>query len=97
MQLVSLITLETFMLAFISVMVGFLLVLPIIYWSSEVCMLLPEPVDMSGMEFQNLKGELSAKVFYIPMAFILATAVLISIPPGFRAARILPKDAMGSH
>jgi putative ABC transport system permease protein len=97
MQLVRLITLETFMLAFISVMVGFLLVLPIIYWSSEVGMLLPEPVDMSGMEFQNLKGELSAKVFYIPMAFILATAVLISIPPGFRAARILPKDAMGSH
>jgi len=97
MQLVRLITLETFMLAFISVMVGFVLVLPIIYWSSEVGMLLPEPVDMSGMEFQNLKGELSAKVFYIPMAFILATAVLISIPPGFRAARILPKDAMGSH
>jgi len=97
MQLVRLITLETFMLAFISVMVGFLLVLPIIYWSSEVGMLLPEPVDMSGMEFQNLKGELSAKVFYIPMAFILATAVLISIPPGLRAARILPKDAMGSH
>ncbi|MDA0273569.1 MAG: ABC transporter permease, partial [Proteobacteria bacterium] len=96
-QLVRLITLETFMLAFISVMVGFLLVLPIVYWSSEVGMLLPEPVDMSGMEFQNLKGELSAKVFYIPMAFILSTAVLISIPPGFRAARILPKDAMGSH
>jgi putative ABC transport system permease protein len=97
MQLIRLITLETFLLAFISVMVGFLLVLPIIYWSAEVGMLLPEPIDMSGMEFQHLKGELSAHVFWIPMAFILATAVLISIPPGIRAARILPKDAMGRH
>lgn len=97
MQLVRLITLETFMLAFISTMLGFILVAPIIYWSSAVGMLLPEPVDMSGMKFQNLRGELSAQVFWLPMAFILATAVLISIPPGIRAARILPKDAMGGH
>lgn len=97
MQLVRLITLETFMLAFISVMVGLLLILPIIYWSAEVGMLLPAPIDMSGMEFQHLKGEFSPRVFWLPMAFILATAVLVSIPPGFRAARILPKNAMGSH
>jgi ABC-type lipoprotein release transport system permease subunit len=97
MQIVRLVTLETFLLAFISIMVGFLLVAPVIYWSSEVGMLLPEPVDMSGMKFQNLRGELSARVFWLPMAFILATAVLVSIPPGIRAARILPKDAMGRH
>jgi ABC-type lipoprotein release transport system permease subunit len=97
MQLVRLITLETFILAFISVILGFLLILPIIYWSAEVGMVLPEPIDMSGIKFQHLKGEMSARIFWIPMAFILATAVLISIPPGLRAARILPKEAMGSH
>jgi ABC-type antimicrobial peptide transport system permease subunit len=97
MQLVRLITLETFILAFISVMVGFLLILPIIYWSAEVGILLPEPIDMSGVKFQHMKGEMSARVFWIPMVFMLATAVLISVPPGFRAARILPKEAMGSH
>ena len=97
MQLVRLISLETFILAFISVMVGFLLVLPIIYWSAEVGMLLPEPIDMGGVKFQHMKGEMSARIFWIPMAFMLATAVLISLPPGFRAARILPKEAMGSH
>jgi putative ABC transport system permease protein len=97
MQLVRLITLETFLLAFISVILGFLLILPIIYWSAEVGMLLPEPIDMGGITFQHLRGEMSARIFWIPMAFILATAVLISIPPGLRAARILPKEAMGSH
>ena len=97
MQLVRLISLETFILAFISVMVGFLLILPIIYWSAEVGMLLPEPIDMGGVKFQHMKGEMSARIFWIPTAFMLATAVLISLPPGFRAARILPKEAMGSH
>ena len=97
MQLVRLISLETFILAFISVMVGFLLVLPIIYWSAEVGLLMPAPIDMGGIVFQYIKGEMSARVFWIPMAFILGTAVLISIPPGLRAARILPKEAMGSH
>jgi len=97
MQLVRLISLETFILAFISVMVGFLLILPFIYWFAEVGMLMPAPIDMGGIEFQHMKGEMSARVFWIPMAFILGTAVLISIPPGLRAARILPKEAMGSH
>ena len=97
MQLVRLISLETFILAFISVMVGFLLILPFVYWFAEVGMLMPAPIDMGGIKFQHMKGEMSARVFWIPMAFILGTAVLISIPPGFRAARILPKEAMGSH
>ena len=97
MQLVRLITLETFVLAFTSVMVGLLLVLPIIYWSSEVGLLLPEPVDMGGIQFNEIKGEMSFRVFWMPMIFILATAVLVSIPPGLRAAKIQPKLAMGSN
>jgi putative ABC transport system permease protein len=97
MQLVRLITLETFILAFISVMVGFLLILPIIYWSAEVGMLLPEPIDVGGVKFHHLRGAMSVRIFWIPMVFMLATAVIISLPPGFRAARILPKEAMGSH
>jgi ABC-type antimicrobial peptide transport system permease subunit len=44
-----------------------------------------------------MKGEFSLRVFLIPMGFILGTALLIAIPPGLRAARILPRDALGSH
>lgn len=96
-QLIRLITLETLLLALMSVSIGVVLVLPIIYWFSEFGILIPEPVDMSGIEFQHLRGEFSSGVFLLPMAFILITAIIISIPPGLRAARILPKDAMGSH
>lgn len=96
-SLVRLITLETSMLAMASVLVGLVLITPYIYWVTEVGFLIPEPIDMSGIEFQHLKGEFSLRVFLLPMAFILATAILISIPPGIRAARILPKEALGSH
>jgi ABC-type lipoprotein release transport system permease subunit len=96
-QLVRLITLETFILGCMSVTAGLILVMPLIYWFTEVGLLIPEPIDMSGMEFQHMKGEFSIRVFLAPMLFILTTAVLISIPPGLRAARILPRDAMGSH
>lgn len=97
MSLIRLITLETIMLSAISVLVGLVLVMPVIYWFSQVGIVIPEPIDMSGIEFQQLKGEFSVRAFAFPMLFIFITATLISIPPGLRAARILPRDAMGSH
>ncbi|MFT7218484.1 MAG: putative ABC transport system permease protein [Candidatus Azotimanducaceae bacterium] len=97
MSLIRLITLETIMLSAISVLVGLVLVLPVIYWFSEVGIVIPDPIDMSGIEFQQLKGEFSVRAFAFPMLFIFITATLISIPPGLRAAKILPRDAMGSH
>lgn len=97
MSLIRLITIETIMLSAISVLVGLVLVIPVIYWFSQVGIVIPEPIDMSGIEFQQLKGEFSVRAFAFPMLFIFITATLISIPPGLRAARILPRDAMGSH
>lgn len=96
-QLVRLITLETLILALMSVSLGLVLILPVIYWLTSVGFLIPEPIDMSGITFQHMKGEFSLRVFFIPLFFVLLTAALVSIPPGLRAARILPKQALGSH
>lgn len=96
-RLVTLIVLETMMLAGASIALGLVLVTPFIIWFTEVGMLIPEPIEMSGMVFQHMKGEFSARVFLIPMGFIFLTALLIAIPPGLRAAHILPRDALGSH
>ncbi len=97
LALVRLILLETVMLTLISVCIGVVLILPIIWWFTEVGLLLPGPIDMGGVEFDHMKGEISAFILLVPLGFILATAALISIPPGIRAARILPRDALGSH
>ncbi|MBO6557432.1 MAG: ABC transporter permease [Pseudomonadales bacterium] len=96
-SLIRLITLETSILATISVLLGMVLIAPMVYWLSQVGFLVPEPIDMGGIEFQHMTGEFSLQVFLTPMMFMLATAILISIPPGIRAARILPKEAMGAH
>ena len=96
-ELVKLILLETVLLASLSVIIGLALVFPIVLWFTEVGLLIPEPIDMGGVTFQHMKGEFSAAIFLLPMAFILATAALISIPPGIRAARILPRDALGAY
>ncbi len=96
-QLIRLIFLETIMLAGISVAVGFVLILPVVIWFTEVGLQLDMAVDMGGVVFDTMKGEMSTYVFFMPMGFMLLTAALISIPPGLRAARILPRVALGSH
>ena len=94
--LVRLILLETLMLASISVAIGLVLILPVILWLTATGIAMP-PVDIGGVMFETMKGEFSAYVFFVPMAFVLATATLISLPPGLRAARILPRNALGCH
>jgi ABC-type lipoprotein release transport system permease subunit len=95
--IITMIFLETNMLAGISVAMGFVISIPIILWFTHVGILLPEPVDMGGIQFQYMTGEFSLFVFSLPTALILGFSALVSIPPGIRAARILPRDALGSH
>lgn len=96
-ELVKLIFIETVMLASISISVGLALILPVIVWFAEVGIKLDISVDMGGVVFDTMKGDLSAYVVFMPMGFMLLTAALISLPPGLRAARILPRVALGSH
>ena len=96
-ELVKLIFIETVMLASISISVGLALILPVIVWFTEVGIKLDISVDMGGVVFDTMKGDLSAYVVFMPMGFMLLTAALISLPPGLRAARILPRVALGSH
>ncbi len=93
----SLITLETVTLSIISIAIGFVLSLPLIAWFSEYGISLSEPVDLGGIAFDSLKGEMSLFVFGTPMLLILGFAIAVSIPPGIRAAGIAPTKAMGSH
>jgi ABC-type lipoprotein release transport system permease subunit len=96
-DLVRLIFLETIMLTGMSVFVGFLLIFPVIYWFAEVGMSMGVAIEIGGVEFDTMTGEISSYVLFVPMAFILSTAALISIPPGLRAAKIMPRLALGSH
>lgn len=96
-EIIKMIFLETTFLAGISIAIGVVLSIPLIHWFTSVGILLPEPIDMGGIEFQHMKGEFSLYVFAAPAALIFGFAALVSLPPGLRASRILPRDALGSH
>ncbi|MFP6808776.1 MAG: ABC transporter permease [Pseudomonadales bacterium] len=96
-EIVKMVFLETTFLSSISIAIGFICSLPLIIWFNSVGILLPEPIDMGGIEFQHMKGEFSLLVFAAPAILILGFAAAVSLPPGIRASRILPRDALGSH
>lgn len=96
-ELIKMVLLETVMLSGISIALGAILITPVLIWLSTTGFEMPEPIDMGGVAFQHMKGDFAPYVYLYPMAFMLMTAILISIPPGVRAARILPRDALGAH
>ena len=95
--ILTLVTLETTLLASMSVAVSVLVSLPIMYWFATVGFSLAEPIDVGGIAFSAFRGEVSVYVFGIPILLLLGFAILVSIPPGLRAAKIAPTRAMSSH
>ena len=76
--LVNLIFTETILLTLLSLLLGILVAMPLIVWFSEVGYMYPEPMDMGGIEFQHLKGELSFKVLFVPMGIVFLFATVTS-------------------
>jgi len=94
--ILSLVTIETTMLAALSVVAALFLTLPLTYWLAHVGFELSEPLDVGGIMFSAYRGEMSWFVFGVPFLLLVFFAFVISIPPGIRAARILPTQAMRS-
>ena len=92
--LVNLIFSETIMLTLLSLLLGILVAMPLIVWFSEVGYMYPEPMDMGGIEFQHLKGELSSTVLFVPMGIVFLFATVTSALQALRAGRLTPVDAL---
>lgn len=97
LHITRMIFLENFILSSMSCVLGFALALPLVYWLSSIGISLPEPVEVGGISMSHLKGELSARIFTTPLLLIVITALIVCIPPGLRAARVSPIQALGSH
>ena len=86
---------ETILLTLLSLLLGILVALPLILWFSEVGYMYPEPMDLGGIEFQHLKGELSLQVLFLPMGIVFLFATFTSALPALRAGRLTTVDALG--
>ena len=56
----------------------------------------PEPVTIAGLTVTTLRAEFVPIVYWKSFLLVMATALLVSLPPAFRAARIKPVDALRS-
>lgn len=95
-RLFVLIVTETALLAVISCAVGLILALPMNYYLATVGFSLPEPQEVSGIVMEHMRGLWEFGVFAEPALIVLGAALVVSIFPALRAARIVPVEAMRS-
>jgi len=95
-RIFSLIVLETGMLALVSCFIGAFLASFALWYFAAVGISYPEPVTIAGLTVTTLRSEFSAIAYYKPLLIVALTALLVSLLPAIRAARIRPIDALRS-
>ncbi|MFT5692621.1 MAG: putative ABC transport system permease protein [Oceanicoccus sp.] len=93
----SMIILETSALGLLSCLGGFIVSIPLIYWFTNVGITMPQAMDLGGIIYDTMKGEMNVLVFTLPAAIIVGSAALVSLLPGIRAAHITPLDALSDR
>ena len=90
----TLIMLESFVLAIIGCLLGLLLALPVCFWLAGVGISMPEPIDMGGIIFDTMLGEVSWFVVLLPSIVVISSTLIVSFIPAIRAAKISPLKAL---
>ena len=92
----TLIMLESFVLAVISCLLGLLISIPVNFWLSIDGIAMPEKIEMGGIVFDTMLGELSWYVISLPTLVVIASTLVVSLIPAIKAAQISPLKALQS-
>ncbi len=90
----NLIMLESFVLSIVSCVIGLALALPVCFWLASSGIPIPEPIDMGGIIFDSMLGEVSWFVVLLPSVVVVCSTMLVSFIPAIRAANIHPLKAL---
>jgi len=90
----NLIMLESFVLAIIACLIGVALALPVCLWLASSGIPMPEPIDMGGIIFDTMLGEVSWFVVLLPAVVVILSTLVVSFIPAIRAAKISPLKAL---
>lgn len=93
-EVFGLVVIEVLMMSLISLAIGFVVSLGANYWLSLHGISLPEALSFAGVEFQDMYAEINIRSYVIPAVIVIASALLVSIPPALRAARTAPAASM---
>ena len=93
-DIMKLIVIETCVLALMSLVVGNIGGL-LANWALSIHgITYPTPLEYGGVLFEKLLSRITLKTIWFPSVVILVSALIVSIPPALRAARISPTRAM---
>ena len=93
----KMIFIETMLLTTLSILFGLILAVPLLVFLTQIGFVLPEPIDMGGVYFHDLRGSVSVTVLAVPALIIYGFACLVTIIRGLRAWTITPIVAMSSY
>lgn len=96
-QVFQLVLYEVAMMTVISLVIGSCLSYVANYALSIHGINLSTPFTYGGIEFNRMYSEVNLQSFYIPAISVSLSAILISVFPALKAARIAPARAMRMH
>lgn len=96
-QIFRLVIYEVFLMACIGIVIGAILSLVANYALSIHGIPMPQTFTYGGVEFSHYYSEVNAHSFYIPAITVMVAAMIISIFPALKAARIEPARALRTH
>lgn len=95
-QIFLMIVLETACLAVLSIIIGAAAGVFANWMLSEYGITYSTPIEYGGFVFDRITAKITLRSLVLPAVIVLGTAILVSILPAIRAARIIPVKAMRS-
>jgi ABC-type lipoprotein release transport system permease subunit len=92
--IVSMIMLEALIQAAVAIAVGLVVSTIALDILSSHGMSFSEPLTYGGVRFAEMRAQITPRSLWLPAVVVAATALLVSIPPALKAARISPARAM---
>ena len=96
-SVLGMIVLEAAFLSLLAVVLGLAFSLPINYYYSFHGIAIPTPLTWGGMTFEVMRARITIRSAVEPALVTFGAAVLVSVLPALRAARIAPVRAMRRH
>ena len=96
-QILRLVLYEAALMASVGIVIGFSLSLLANYILSQHGIPMPQSFTYGGVEFTHYYAEVNAHSLYIPAITVALSAMIVSIFPAIKAARIAPARALRTH
>jgi len=96
-QVFQLVLTEVLILSVVSTALGTVVAFAINYGLSDTGVKMMESFTYGGVVFDTMYSEINAHSYYIPGLCVMLTALLVSVYPAAKAARIAPARAMRIH